>query len=145
MVDEKVNNMEKKTQDNKTARVLATGRRKTSVARVWLVSGNGKIMVNRKPLNIYFNRPLYQQRINEPFKATDTLGKFDVVAKLEGGGLTGQADALRLGIARTLVALDPKLRSPLRKRGLLSRDPREKERKKFGQKGARKRFQWTKR
>ncbi len=131
--------------ENKTAKVLATGRRKTSIARVWLFPGKGKILVNKKPFDLYFNRPLYQKLITEPLKATDTLGKFDVTAKLEGGGLTGQAGALRLGIARALTLVDLKFRPTLRKRGLLTRDPREKERKKFGQKGARKRFQWTKR
>ena len=144
MAENKVNNTESKA-ENKTAKVLATGRRKTSVARVWLFPGKGKILVNKKPFNIYFNRPLYQKLITEPLKATDTLGKFDVMAKLEGGGLTGQAGALQLGIARALTLFDLKLRPTLRKRGLLTRDPRAKERKKFGQKGARKRFQWTKR
>jgi len=144
MAENKVNNTETKT-ENKPAKVLATGRRKTSVARVWLSSGSGKILVNKKPYNIYFNRPLYQKTVTEPLKATDTLAKFDVRAKVEGGGLTGQADALCLGIARALTLIDPKLRPTLRKRGLLTRDPRERERKKFGQKGARKRFQWTKR
>jgi len=126
-------------------KVLATGRRKTSVARVWLSPGSGKIVVNKKPYNLYFNRAFYQKLITEPLKVTDTLGKFDVIAKLEGGGLTGQAGALRLGIARALTLFDLRFRPTLRKNGLLRRDPREKERKKYGQKGARKRFQWTKR
>ncbi|MCM8765227.1 MAG: 30S ribosomal protein S9 [Candidatus Omnitrophica bacterium] len=141
-MEEKVNNIV----ENKLTRVLATGRRKTSVARVWLFPGSGKIQVNKKPYNIYFlQRPLYERLILEPFRVTDTLGKFDVVAKLEGGGLSGQADALRLGISRALTLINPSLRPTLKRRGLLKRDPREKERKKYGQKGARKRFQWTKR
>lgn len=145
MTENSLNTTEKKTENNKPTKVLATGRRKSAVARVWLSSGKGKIMVNKKPFNLYFNRPLYQKVITEPFKATDTLGKFDVSARLTGGGLTGQADALRLGIARALTLIDLRFRPPLRKRGLLTRDPRERERKKFGQKGARKKFQWTKR
>ncbi|MCM8766206.1 MAG: 30S ribosomal protein S9 [Candidatus Omnitrophica bacterium] len=140
---EEKNNLE--NSQDKLTKVLATGRRKTSVARVWLSPGTGKILINKQPYNLYFHRPLYERLILEPFRATDTIGKFDVVAKLEGGGLTGQADALRLGISRALTLLDPNLKPLLKRRGLLTRDPREKERKKYGQKGARKRFQWTKR
>ncbi|MGE4357139.1 MAG: 30S ribosomal protein S9 [Candidatus Omnitrophota bacterium] len=141
MTEEKNNNsvVQEKT------KILTTGRRKTAVARVWLFPGTGKIQVNKKPYNLYFHRPLYEKLILEPFRVTDTLGKFDVVAKLEGGGLTGQADALRLGISRALTLINPTFRPLLKRRGLLTRDPREKERKKYGQKGARKRFQWTKR
>ncbi|MCM8784165.1 MAG: 30S ribosomal protein S9 [Candidatus Omnitrophica bacterium] len=143
MVDDKNDNVV--NQENQTTKILATGRRKTAVARVWLFQGTGKIQVNKKPYNLYFHRSLYEKLILEPFRATDTLGKFDVVAKLEGGGLTGQADALRLGISRALTLINPTFRPLLKRRGLLTRDPREKERKKYGQKGARKRFQWTKR
>lgn len=144
MKENKINLAETKP-ENKPLKVLATGRRKTSVARVWLSIGKGKILVNKKPFNNYFNRLLYQKLITQPLKVTDTSGKFDIIAKLEGGGLSGQADALRLGIARALTLFNPQFRPTLRKSGLLTRDSREKERKKFGQKGARKRFQWTKR
>lgn len=140
MVDGNLNR-EEKNQD----KIFATGRRKEAVARVELLPGSGKILVNRRPFSQYFNRILYQKLITEPFRVTDTLGKFDVVAKIEGGGVSGQASALRHGIARALSSYNTDLRPTLRRLGLLTRDPRVKERKKYGQKGARKRFQWTKR
>ncbi|MFN7170107.1 MAG: 30S ribosomal protein S9, partial [Candidatus Omnitrophota bacterium] len=91
MEEEKINPIE--SQGSKITKVLATGRRKTSVARVWLSPGTGKILVNNQPYNLYFPRPLYERSILEPFRATDTIGRFNVIAKLSGGGLTGQADA----------------------------------------------------
>lgn len=121
------------------------GRRKTSIARVWLRPGTGQMMVNDRPLDQYFNRPLWKALISQPFKAAGFEGRFDLFANVAGGGLTGQAGAIRLGIARALLHVDPGLRSILRKAGLLTRDPRAKERKKYGQRGARARFQFSKR
>ena len=124
---------------------LATGRRKEAVARVQLVPGNGQISINHRPFEQYFPREILRLAVKEPLVVTHQIGKHDVRANVVGGGLTGQAGAVRLGIARALVVLDPALRTSLRGAGLLTRDPRMKERKKYGQKGARKRFQWTKR
>lgn len=120
--------------------LYGTGRRKSSVARVWLSPGDGKIMVNRRPLQEYFSRPTNQTLAVQPLKTVGVEGKFDVRANVDGGGLTGQAGAVRLGIARALLVVDASLRPSLRKAGLLTRDPRMKERKKYGQKGARVRF-----
>jgi len=123
----------------------ATGRRKTSVARVWVIpGGSGKITVNHKPADEYFDATRIQT-INEPFGALDAEAGFDVMATVNGGGVTGQAGAIRHGIARALVAADEEHRSAMRKAGLLTRDSRAVERKKYGQPGARKRFQFSKR
>ncbi len=124
---------------------LGTGRRKTSVARIRLAPGSGKITVNNRPLENYF--PLETQRIwaTQPLTVTETTGKFDVRVNVRGGGPTGQAGAVRHGIARALQILDPSLRPALKAEGLLTRDSRMKERKKYGQPGARKRFQFSKR
>lgn len=121
------------------------GRRKTSIARVWLRPGTGQMVVNDRPLDQYFNRPLWKVLISQPLKAAGVEGKFDLLVNVEGGGLTGQAGAIRLGVARALLQVDPGLRSLLRKGGFLTRDPRAKERKKYGQRGARARFQFSKR
>ena len=123
----------------------ATGRRKTSIARVLVSPGNGQITVNEKPVDSYFPRETLRMMIRQPLELTGMIGKLNVAAKVEGGGLTGQAGALKHGIARALTRLDNDLRSKLKKEGFLTRDPREKERKKYGQKGARKRFQFSKR
>ncbi len=123
----------------------AVGRRKTSVARVYLTPGTGKWDVNGRTLGDYFPRPSLVQHIQQPFTATDTLGAFDVKAHVDGGGVTGQAGAMRHAIARALVAADEQHRAKLRANGLLTRDPRMVERKKPGQPGARKRFQFSKR
>jgi small subunit ribosomal protein S9 len=123
----------------------AVGRRKTSVARVYLVPGSGKWSVNGRTLGDYFPRASLVQLIQQPFTVTDTLGAFDVKANVGGGGVTGQAGALRLGIARALVLVDEQHRRKLREGGLLTRDARAVERKKPGQPGARKRFQFSKR
>ena len=132
-------------QTQKQEKILSTGRRKESVARVQLLPGKGEIIINGRSWEEFF--PLESQRIfiRQPLLATDTLNKFKVLAKISGGGISGQAGALRLGIARALACFDPNLISILREKGFLTRDPRMKERKKYGQKGARKRFQWTKR
>ena len=123
-----------------------TGRRKEAIARVWLTSGSGKMVMNGKPLTEYFcNRRLLEFTINRPFKATQTGGRYDVFAELYGGGVPSQADAVRLGIARALVRLNPAFKTILKREGLLTRDPRVKERKKYGLKRARRAFQYTKR
>ena len=123
----------------------AVGRRKTSVARVYLKPGSGKWEVNGRTLGDFFPRNSLVSLIQQPFTATDTLGAFDVKANVHGGGMTGQAGALRLGIARALLLVDETHRIKLRSGGLLTRDPRAVERKKPGQPGARKRFQFSKR
>lgn len=126
--------------------LMATGRRKEAVARVRVVlSGQGKIVVNGKDFERYFNTIDYRTQVKKPLIAVDLEKKVDVLANVGGGGLNGQAGAVSLGISRCLLAMDPQLRSLLRKEGLLTRDPRARERKKYGRKGARRRFQWTKR
>ena len=123
----------------------ATGRRKESVARVRLLPGNGEIQVNKKPLDEYFDRLTLKLLIRQPLKTTNLLNKFNIIATVKGGGISGQAGALRHGISRALALTSEDTRALLRRKGYLTRDPRGKERKKYGQKGARKRFQWTKR
>ena len=123
----------------------ATGRRKTSVARVLLRPGSGKVQVNGRPFEGYFPSEALRIEVQQPLVATEMAGKFDVVISAVGGGIHGQAGAARLGIARALLVCNPELRPCLRQGGFLTRDPRAKERKKYGQKGARKRFQFSKR
>jgi len=123
----------------------ATGRRKTSVARVVLSPGSGEITINDKPADVYFPRETLRMVIRQPIDLAGIAGKYDVRVKVTGGGLTGQAGAVRHGIARAIVDMNSDLRGRLKKEGFLTRDPREKERKKYGQKGARKRFQFSKR
>jgi len=130
---------------NESLTYTAVGRRKEAIARVRLSPGNGGISVNRKPYDKYFSRETDRIIITQPLQVTNTANKYDIQANIRGGGLTGQAGALRHGISRALVLADPALHDLLRKQGFLTRDPRMKERKKYGQKGARKRFQWTKR
>ncbi len=122
-----------------------TGRRKRSVARVRLTLGQGIITVNKKPCDEYFPRPTLQMIVRQALEATQSGSRFDVTVKAEGGGVAGQAGAVRHGIARALLAMDETLRETLRRNGLLTRDPREKESKKYGRKRARKRFQFSKR
>lgn len=124
---------------------IAVGRRKESVARVHLIPGKGEIMVNKRPYEKYFIRETDRIIIRQPLNATNNIDKFDIIANIRGGGLTGQAGALRHGISRALIKAEPGFKDLLRREGFLTRDPRMKERKKYGQKGARKRFQWTKR
>jgi small subunit ribosomal protein S9 len=121
------------------------GRRKNAIARVKLIDGSGKITVNKREFEKYFPLEIQRDEILRPFKVTDTMGRYDVMIRVNGGGPVGQAGAVRLGIARSLVALDEDARSALRGAGLLTRDPRMVERKKYGQKKARKRFQFSKR
>ena len=123
----------------------STGRRKNSIARVWLAPGSGKIVVNKQEVMEYFKRPTLDMLIQQPFSVTETQGQFDIRATVKGGGLSGQAGAMVLGIARCLIQANEELRKNLRVAGFLTRDPREKERKKYGQPGARKRFQFSKR
>lgn len=127
------------------AKYLGIGRRKESRARVSLIPGSGQILINKRALDNYFPRETLRMVLKEPLDITQTAGKFDVVALVDGGGISSQAGAVRLGIARALLKADSNFRPALRGRGLLTRDPRMRERKKYGQKGARKRFQWTKR
>jgi len=122
-----------------------TGRRKRAVARVKLTLGQGVITINRRPVDAYFGRPSLLQIVRQPLEVTQTASRFDVSVKTTGGGVAGQAGAVRHGIARALLEMDESLREPLRKNGLLTRDPREKESKKYGRKRARKRFQFSKR
>lgn len=123
----------------------ATGRRKTSVARVTLSPGNGQITVNKKPADVYFPRETLRMVIRQPIEIAGITGKYNISAIVTGGGLSGQAGAVKHGIARAIVDMNSDFRSRLKKEGFLMRDPREKERKKYGQKGARKRFQFSKR
>jgi len=125
--------------------IQSTGRRKRAVARVKLSLGQGVITVNGKPADEYFPRPQLMMIVRQPLEATDSSARFDVSVKAEGGGVTGQAGAIRHGIARALVAIDEGFKATLRKNGFLTRDPREKESKKYGRKRARKRFQYSKR
>ncbi len=123
----------------------ATGRRKTSVARVTMMPGNGQITVNNKPADVYFPRETLRMVIRQPIELAGITGKYDITAKVTGGGPSGQAGAVKHGISRAIVDMNSDLRGRLKKEGFLTRDPREKERKKYGQKGARKRFQFSKR
>jgi small subunit ribosomal protein S9 len=125
--------------------IQSTGRRKRAVARVALSLGQGVITVNGKLVDDYFPRPQLIQIVRQPLEATQSGSRFDVRVKAEGGGVTGQAGAIRHGIARALVAIDESFKETLRKNGFLTRDPREKESKKYGRKRARKRFQYSKR
>lgn len=122
-----------------------TGRRKEAIAKVWVIPGKGTITINGNEMSKYFSRPSHTFEILGPLKDTRLEGRVDVIAKTVGGGVTGQAGAIRLGIARALVQMDESLRKRLRDGGHLTRDPRMKERKKYGQPGARKRFQYSKR
>jgi small subunit ribosomal protein S9 len=127
------------------SRYYATGKRKNSIARVWMMPGSGKVTINDKPMEQYFGRDVLKMIIRQPFEVTGTLDKFDVLVSVLGGGNSGQAGAIRHGISKALLAVDAESRGKLRKEGLLTRDPRAKERKKYGQKGARARFQFSKR
>ena len=121
------------------------GRRKTAVARVYLAKGKGKITVNKKDMTDYFSTATLQYKVNQPLVMTNNDGNFDITVNVYGGGITGQAEAIRLGLSRAMCELDPENRLVLKPEGLLTRDPRMVERKKFGQKKARKKFQFSKR
>lgn len=126
-------------------KIYATGKRKEAIAKVWLQSGDGKIVVNNKDLSVYFARKTSDMIVKQPLEITNTLGSYDINATVMGGGLSGQAGALKLGISKALLQLDPDLRPVLKKAGFLTRDSRKVERKKYGQPGARKRYQFSKR
>ncbi|GAB4565308.1 MAG: 30S ribosomal protein S9 [Haliangiales bacterium] len=126
-------------------RTYATGRRKTAVARVWLMPGTGKFIINKRDDAEYFTRATGRMIIRQPFDEIEQPDKFDVFATVKGGGMSSQAGALRHGITRALMEINPDWRSPLKSAGYVTRDPRKKERKKYGMKGARARFQFSKR
>jgi small subunit ribosomal protein S9 len=126
-------------------RFYATGRRKEASARVWIKPGTGAVTVNGKGLDIYFKREVLRMILQQPFEAAEVKGQYDVTATVTGGGLSGQAGAVRHGLARALTLANEALRPPLKKAGLLTRDARRVERKKYGRPGARKRFQFSKR
>ena len=128
-----------------TESFYATGRRKEAVAKVWMKAGKGEIIVNDRDFRDYFVRETYRRVIRQPLELVDFIGRFDVIAQVKGGGLTGQAEAIRLGIARVISKINPELRKTLKKAGLLTRDPRMKERKKPGLRGARAKPQTSKR
>ncbi len=131
---------------DKNIQFIATGRRKTAIARVFLRPGKGKFLINGKePVAYLGNVSTYLNLIKKPLQATQTEDKYDIIAKVHGGGLSGQADAIRLGIARALLTVNLDHKATLKPEGLLTRDPRSKERKKYGRKRARKRFQFSKR
>jgi small subunit ribosomal protein S9 len=121
------------------------GRRKSSVARVYLSKGKGNITINKRDVKDYFATPVLLEKVNQPFNITETLGQYDVKVNVDGGGVNGQAEAIRLGISRALVELNPDFKPALKAEGLMTRDPRMVERKKPGQKKARKKFQFSKR
>jgi small subunit ribosomal protein S9 len=126
-------------------RYYATGRRKTSVARVWLKPGEGNVTINKRSIDDYLKRETAKMIIRQPLELTETLGKYDIYVNVRGGGISGQAGAIKHGISRALLAVNPDFRPVLKKSGFLTRDSRVKERKKYGQPGARKRFQYSKR
>lgn len=126
-------------------RYYGTGKRKTSIARVWLKPGEGVISVNKKEVDVYFPRETLKMIIQQPFEITGTVGKFDVYATVKGGGIAGQAGALKHGITKALMEYNSELRPVLKRAGFVTRDPRVKERKKYGQRGARARYQFSKR
>ncbi len=126
-------------------RHYATGRRKSSIARVWLQKGSGNIIINKKKISDYFRRGTLELIVRQPLECTSAVDQYDVIAHVKGGGWSGQAGAVRLGIARSLVSVDEKNKKPLRDSGFLTRDSREVERKKYGRKKARKSFQFSKR
>jgi small subunit ribosomal protein S9 len=126
-------------------RYYGTGHRKNATARVWLAPGTGVVTINERPGDKYLGRAVLSRLVQQPFDVTETQGRFDVIAKCKGGGLSGQAGAIRHGISKALLEVDPELRPRLRRIGLLTRDPRVKERKKYGRKRARRGFQFSKR
>lgn len=125
--------------------INTSGRRKTAIARIYVKPGKGNITVNNKDYKEYFPLATLQYIVNQPLEITENVGKFDIHVNLDGGGITGQAEALRLAISKAMIEMDPEQRPPLKAKGLLRRDPRMVERKKFGQKKARKKFQFSKR
>ena len=123
----------------------STGRRKRAVARVWMMPGTGKIAINRREIDDYFGRATSKMVLRQPLELTETLGRYDIYINVSGGGLSGQAEAIRLGVTRSLMKINASFRPALKKAGYVTRDPRIVERKKYGQRGARARFQFSKR
>ena len=123
----------------------ATGRRKQAVARVWMMPGSGKILINRRDIDDYFGRATSKMILRQPLELTETINRYDIFVNVAGGGLSGQADAIQHGITRSLMQINASFRPALKKAGFVTRDPRIKERKKYGQRGARARFQFSKR
>jgi len=123
----------------------ATGKRKTSIARVWMKPGTGEIVVNKRPLDVFFGRETSKMVVHQPLELTDNLGKFDISVNVSGGGISGQAGAIKHGITKALLEINPELRAVLKQAGFITRDSRIKERKKYGRAGARKSFQFSKR
>jgi small subunit ribosomal protein S9 len=128
-----------------TIQNYGTGRRKSATARVFIKPGTGEIIVNKRKLEDYFDNEVHRMVIRQPLHLTDSVGKFDILVNVDGGGKAGQAGAVRHGVTRALVEFNPEFRTRLKRAGFVTRDPRAKERKKYGQKGARKRFQFSKR
>jgi small subunit ribosomal protein S9 len=126
-------------------RYYATGKRKTAIARVWMTPGDGNITINKRPMDDYLKRETAKMVIRQPLELTETLGKYDIYVNVRGGGISGQAGAIKHGISRALLEVNPDFRPVLKKAGFLTRDSRIKERKKYGQPGARARFQYSKR
>ena len=126
-------------------KTYATGKRKTAIARVWITPGSGKININKQSMEDYFGNIFFEPKIGKPFAVTETADKYDVMATVKGGGKSAQVDALVHGISKALQEMNPEMRDSLKKAGLLTRDSRAKERKKYGQRGARARFQFSKR
>ena len=129
----------------KSQSFYATGRRKTAIARVWMTPGSGSITINKRDIDNYFGRPTSKMVLRQPLEATENVGKYDIQVNVCGGGLQGQAEAIRHGITRALMLINIGLRPVLKKAGFVTRDDRKKERKKYGQRGARARFQYSKR
>ncbi len=123
----------------------ATGKRKTSIARIWMKPGTGEIVVNKRPLDVFFGRETSKMVIRQPLELTDNMGKFDISINVSGGGISGQAGAIKHGITKALLEVNPELRATLKQAGFITRDSRIKERKKYGRAGARKSFQFSKR
>ena len=126
-------------------RAYATGKRKDAVARVWIKPGPGQITVNQRPVDVYFARPVLRMILQQPLQISNRIGQYDITVTVDGGGLSGQAGAVRHGLAKALTAFEPELRPALKKEGFLTRDPRVVERKKYGKKKARRSFQFSKR
>jgi len=142
---EEIEAVVREPQIDEQGRSYATGKRKDAVARVWIKPGPGKVTVNGRELNTYFARPVLQMLIAQPFQVSDREGQFDVVATVKGGGLSGQAGAVKHGISKALILFEPGLRGVLKKEGFLTRDSRVVERKKYGKRKARRSFQFSKR
>ncbi|MCK5826149.1 MAG: 30S ribosomal protein S9 [Desulfuromusa sp.] len=126
-------------------KIYATGKRKTSIARVWMKPGTGEIVINKRPVDVFFGRETSKMVIRQPLELTDNMGKFDISVNVSGGGISGQAGAIKHGITKALLEVNPELRATLKQAGFITRDSRIKERKKYGRAGARKSFQFSKR